>query len=84
MTRISLRIEADLCGPVSMGTVAVIRAIAKHLGLPLAEAQRFVDHCVFDGKTVELPAPSVSAAEALLTAFRELRAAPPIHASIID
>ena len=31
MTRISLRIEADLCGPVSMGTVAVIRTIAEHV-----------------------------------------------------
>ena len=85
MTRISLRIEADLCGPVSLGTVAVIRAIAKHLALSLAEANELVDRCVFDAQPVTLPAaPSLAAAEALLTTFGELPAAPRIHASIID
>jgi len=84
MTRIALRIEPDLCGPMSIGTVAVIRNIARHLDLPLAEANELVDRCVFDEQAVTLPAPSRAAADALLAAFRRLPAAPRIHASIIE
>lgn len=84
MTMIALRIEGDLCGPMSIGTVAVIRAIARHLDLSLMESNEYVDRCVFEGKTVSLPAPSRSAAEALLAELGQLPAAPRIHASISD
>ncbi|HKO49152.1 MAG TPA: hypothetical protein VJV79_15575 [Polyangiaceae bacterium] len=69
---------------MSVGTVAVIRAIEKHLGLSLAQANEFVDRCVFEGEKVTLPAPTRAAAEALLAAFGHLQAAPRIHASIAD
>jgi len=82
MTVITLTIEGDLCGPMSVGTVAVIRAIAKHLELSLAEANEFVDRCVFERQKVSLPAPTRAAAEALLSAFAQLPAAPRIRASI--
>lgn len=84
MTRIELTIEGDVCGPMSIGTVAVIRAIEKHLGLPLAEANELVDRCVFDGQRVWLAAPTRSAAEALLAEFARLPAARRIHASLAD
>jgi hypothetical protein len=82
--QIVLSIEADLCGPMSIGTVAVIRAIAKHLGLSLAQANEFVDRCVFEGQKITLPAATRAQAEALLAEFAQLPAAPRIHASIAD
>ncbi len=82
MARIILTIEGDLCGPMSIGTVAVIRALAKHLGLSLAEANRVVDRCVFDGEQLSLAAPSRLSAEALLAEFARLPAAARIHAAI--
>jgi len=84
MIRIVLTIEGELCGPMSIGTVAVIRAIEKHLRLSLAEANQLVDRCVFEREKVTLPAPTRAAAEALLAEFGHLPAAPRIHASITD
>jgi len=84
MIRIVLTIQGDLCGPMSIGTVAVIRAIEKHLGVSLAEANDFVDRCVFHGEKVTLLAPTRARAEALLVEFGRLPAAPRIRASIAD
>jgi len=84
MTEIVLRIEADLCGPMSIGTVAVIRAIEKHLELSLAQASDIVDRCVFEGERLTLPAPTRARAEALLAELEQLPAARRIHASITD
>ena len=69
---------------MSIGTVAVIRAIEKHLGLTLAEANRYVDRCVFDGAEVRIDAPTPAAALALLGALGRLPAAGRIHASIVE
>jgi len=84
MIRILLAIEGDLCGPMSIGTVAVIRALEKHLGLSLAEANATVNRCVFEGEQLTLRAPTQLAAEALLAEFDRLPAAERIHASIAD
>ena len=69
---------------MSIGTVAVIRALEMHLGLSLGEAQQFVDRCVFEGETLTLPAATRAQAEALLAEFARLPAARRIHASIAD
>ena len=82
MTTIELAIEAEFCGPISMGTVAVIRALMSHLQLPLNDAVELVDRCTFAGERVALSAPSRAAAEALLGALRELPVASRIAASI--
>jgi hypothetical protein len=84
MTRIVLTIEAELCGPMSIGTVAVIRAIERHLGLSLTQANECVDRCVFEGQMITLNAPTRARAEALLAEFAQLPAAGRIHASITD
>ncbi|MEO7032587.1 MAG: hypothetical protein ABI548_02060 [Polyangiaceae bacterium] len=84
MTTISVNIEADLCGPVSVGTVGVIKALMSHLGLGMSEAQDLISRCVFDGERVEIAAPSRAVAEALLAAWLRTPAAPRIHASISE
>ena len=84
MTVIVLTIEGDLVGPMSIGTVAVIRALEKHLGLPLAEAIELVERCVFEGRAFRLQAPTHAAAQGLLSEFSRLPAASRIHASIAD
>ncbi len=84
MAAISVSIEADLCGPISVGTVGVIRALMAHVGLSLSEARELVDRCVFDGQRIEISVPSRAVAEALLAAWRLTPAAPRISASIAD
>ena len=84
MTTIELAIEAEFCGPISMGTVAVIRALMTHLELPLSNAVELVDRCTFAGERVALSAPSRAAAEALLAELGVLPVASRIAASIGD
>lgn len=69
---------------MSVGTVAVIRAIERHLELSLSEAGEAVDRCVFEGETITLPAPTRDGAKALLAELERLPAARRIHASIAD
>ena len=82
MASVRLFIHAELCGPVSLGTVAVIRAVQKHAGVTLSEATALVDRCVFDGETVTIEGLSPASASALVEELRTLRHAPPIEASI--
>ena len=80
MTVIELSIEADLCGPISLGTVGVIRALMTHLALSLPDAVAVVDRCTFGAERVTLPAPSAAHAAALLATLGQLRHAPSIEA----
>jgi len=84
MTRIRLAIEGDCCGAMSVGTVAVIRAVQRHLGLSLSDSSAYVDRCVFEGQEVTLTAPNRAAADALLAEFEQLPAAARIRAHLAD
>lgn len=83
MPHVELSIEGDICGPISVGTVAVIRALMSHCELKLEAAIALVDRCSFAGERVAVPAPSLSAARALLAALHRVPAASRIHASIV-
>lgn len=82
MSILELSIEAELCGPISIGTVAVVRALMEHSGLPLDAAVALVDRCTFAGEQVAVPLPSEGAARSLLSTLQSLPAAPRIRASI--
>ncbi len=82
MSTLELSVEAELCGPISMGTVAVVRALVEHSGLPLTDAIALVDRCTFAGERVAITLPSNAAAEALLSALARVPAAARIRASI--
>lgn len=84
MLAVVLAIEPDLCGPVSVGTVAVIKALSAHLGLDLAAAEAAVSRCTFDGASVTLDAPSSTAAESLLVALGALPIAARVHATLTN
>jgi hypothetical protein len=84
MTTIEVSIEGEFCGPISMGTAAVTRALMTHLELSLGEAVAIVDRCVFDGERVRLVSPSRAQADALLAVWRALPAASRIHAHIAE
>lgn len=79
MATVTLSIQARLCGPVSIGTVDVVKAVQTHAGLGLGDAKALVDRCVFDGETVAIADLSDVSASALVTALRSLADAPPIE-----
>jgi hypothetical protein len=84
MARVRLSIDPDLCGPISVGTVAVIRLAQERLGLSLSEALAHVNRCVFDGETVLIDAPSLEAADSFVRALGELTTGARIEASVSD
>ncbi len=84
MSAVQLSIRAELCGPVSVGTVKVIRLISHHGHLGLSAAKNFVDRCVFDGETVSIPMPSREDASLLVQALSSLPDVPRIEATVED
>jgi ribosomal protein L7/L12 len=82
MAGVVLEIEAVFCGPVSVGTVSVIKLVREHLGLGLGDAKEYVDRAVFGGERVTIPAPDVRAAERLVAALAELPGSPRVRASV--
>ncbi len=84
MSSVRLSIQAQLCGPVSVGTVTVIRLVGQHAHLAVREAKEFVDRCVFDGETVSIPMPSLEDASLLVHALRLLPEVPKIETSVED
>lgn len=80
MSCVRLSIEPDLCGPVSVGTLGVIRVLERTLELSLSEALRYVNRSVFDGETVRIPAPSSAAAIACVAELDALRTGASVQA----
>lgn len=70
MPTLLLSVEPRLVGPVSVGTVDIIKILREHLGIDLVMAKRYVDRCVFDGEQpVRIPLPSLQAGNAILSAL---------------
>lgn len=82
VTTLRLSIEPELCGPISVGTVAVVKLVSEHLGVSLREAMALVDRCVFDSEEIEIDAPSSDAATRLVDAIAALPAHPRVHADV--
>ena len=82
MATVHLSVEAVLCGPVSIGTVELIKLVRKQFGLSLAEAKAHVDRCVFDGETVALIAPTTEAAEVFAREVGDLKSPARFRVSI--
>lgn len=78
---VRLAIDAELCGPVSVGTIKIIHLVRVHTGLSLSEAKDLVDRCVFAGETVDIPMPSHESALQLADALKSLPQRPAVHAT---
>jgi len=81
MASVTLSIQARL-GPVSLGTVDVVKVVRTYTGLGLGEAKALVDRCVFDGETVTITDLSDASASALASALRALPDAPLIEVQV--
>jgi hypothetical protein len=84
MVSVLLQIEPDLCGPFSLGTVAVIKLVQRHFELGLDEAAEYVNRCVFAGETVAIPVPEAEAAARFVAAIRALPAVPSVVARVVS
>lgn len=81
--RVRITIEPDLCGPVSVGTGAVVRLLSAELALPLGEALSLVDRAVYERHTLELAAPSLETARRLVASLSALRSPARVRAELL-
>jgi hypothetical protein len=84
LATVTLRIEPEFCGPMSIGTVAVVKLVAEHFALSFSSAMDYVDRCVFVGEEVGIPAPSLAAAQRFVVAVLALPPVPRVVASVIS
>jgi hypothetical protein len=81
VTSVRLSVEPRFLGPMSVGTVEVIKLVSVHASVGLTEAKRLIDRCVFDGEPVVISMPSAEAAELFLRAVSALPGKPRINAT---
>lgn len=82
MPTIRLEIDPKFLGPMSVGTVSVIRTLAQDLGLSLKEAKETVDECVFEGRPSTLHVNSVAAGLVLCEKLSRLGAPAVVRATL--
>ena len=70
--KIQMSITPKMCGPVSCGTVGLIKLLRSSLGLSLGEAKGYVDKCIFDREQVEIPVPDDVSAEDMVIKISKL------------
>lgn len=65
-------ISGTLEGPVSIGTVPLIKLFQRCLGLGLADSKTLIDRAVFGGETVEVQIPEGTDIEGLLGDIKKI------------
>ncbi len=80
---IALSVSPKYCGPLSVGTIGLIKQLRDQLGLSLNESKNFVDTCVFQGLQVTIPVPSGVNAETVVYAICNLETQATIEAKVI-
>lgn len=83
MPILRIRIERELCGPFSLGTIAPIEVLRDQLGIGLAEAKEYIDRCVFGGEVVDIEVASAELAESVAAHLRATPSPARVHAEVV-
>jgi hypothetical protein len=70
--KLELSVKDTLEGPISIGTVTLIRVIQKNFGLGLAEAKNLIDKAVFGGETIEVVIPNGLNVERMISEIAQI------------
>ena len=76
-------ISGTLEGPVSIGTVSLIKLFQRCLGLGLANSKSLVDRAVFGGETVEVQIPEGTDIQGMLDDIKKIETPGEIIAVVI-
>jgi hypothetical protein len=82
--KLRISVIPELCGPVSVGTIDLIKIIRDQCNLGLAEAKAYVDDAVFGGEIVEIPLASDVDGPALIHGIETLETPATITADLIE
>ncbi|MBK1856590.1 hypothetical protein JO972_16620 [Verrucomicrobiaceae bacterium 5K15] len=82
--KIRFSVDPKFCGPVSIGTLDLIRLIMDRCCLGLGDAKSLVDRAVFDGETVELHVPRDCDAANLLEDMKNLDGPARVNAEVVS
>ncbi|MDF7809559.1 hypothetical protein P4E94_19130 [Pontiellaceae bacterium B12219] len=67
-----MKIKPVFSGPMSVGTIELIKLLRERLSLSLREAKTFVDSCVFDNQEISIPVPEGIDAHKIISEIQEL------------
>jgi len=82
-TILRIAVEPRFCGPVSVGTIGLIRLIMERCGYSLVRSKGYVDRAVFDGEEVDIPLPSHVDGEKLVLEILHLETPAVFCASLV-
>jgi hypothetical protein len=84
--KMKLRVFVDpkFCGPVSVGTVDLIKIVRKRCNFGLTEAKRYIDDAVFGGEIVDIPLPEETDGLSLVEEIRALDTPAKIVVELVD
>lgn len=83
MAILRIRIEPELCGPFSVGTIAPIKVLREQLGIGLLEAKEYIDRCVFGSEVVDIEVESAELAESVAAHLRATPGPAKVHAEVV-
>jgi len=82
--KLRISVNPMLCGPVSVGTVDLIKVIREHCNFGLGQAKEYIDEAVFGGAIVDIPLPDETDGQALVDEIRGLETRAEISVQLID
>lgn len=82
--KIILTVDPKFCGPVSVGTIGLIKLVQKSFDLGLAEAKSLVDKAVFGGEIVEIQIPEHCKGSEIISEIELLDSEANIQALLVE
>ena len=82
--KLRISVTPEFWGPVSVGTVGLIKLVRERCNLGLAEAKGYIDNAVFGGEVVEIPLSEDIDAPALIHEIETLEPPAAIIAELIE
>lgn len=82
MPTLVLSVDPVFCGPMSVGTIELIRLLQSRFNFSLSVAKSYVDRCVFDGEAVSIEVASQGEAEETAELVSKLISPARFHARV--
>ena len=70
--KLVLTISGTLEGPVSIGTLCLIKVLQRYLGLGLVDSKSLIDRAVFGGETIEVQIPEGTDIDGMLGDIKKI------------
>ena len=82
--KLRISVEPSFCGPVSLGTVDLIKIVRERCNFGLRQAKDYIDDAVFGDEVVDIPLPDETDGQTLVEEIRALETPAVISVELLD